>query len=155
MPTKDGRKAMSHYETVNFIVMLCVSVLMLAEALVVWHRFRFPGGRAMCLALLVGGVESMCYALVFWSGQGQAMRHLAAIYSVTGPLMGAFWFIFAARFAGVRALRGVWLATVLVSAALVLAMVVGADPSLIYPPGSHLTAMSFAHVSVRGSGRLF
>ena len=146
---------MSHQETVNFIIMMCVSVLMIAEAVVVWHRFRFPGGPAMCLALFVGGVESLCYALVFWFGHGPTLLHLAAIYSVTGPLMGAFWFIFAARFSGTRALSGVWLAAALVSAALALVAWAGIDSTLIYPPGSHLTAMSFAHVSVRGSGTLF
>ena len=146
---------MSHQETINSIIMLCVSVLMFAEAVVVLRRFRFPGGQAMCLALFFGGVAALCYALVFRFGQGPAMVHLAALYSVTGPVIGAFWFIFAARFAGARALGGVWLGAVLVSAALVLAVVFGADPSLIYPPGSHLTAMSFAHVSVRGSGTLF
>ena len=70
---------MSHQETVNFIIMMCVSVLMLAEAVVVWHGFRLPGRPAMCLALFVGGVESLCYALVFWSGHGPTMLHLAAI----------------------------------------------------------------------------
>ena len=146
---------MSHQETINFIIMLCVSVLMFAEAVVVLRRFRFPGGQAMCLAMFAGGVAALFYALVFRFGQGAAMVHLAALYSVTGPVIGALWFIFAARFAGARALGGVWLGAVLVSGALVLAVVVGADPSLIYPPGTHLTAMSFAHVSVRGSGTLF
>jgi diguanylate cyclase (GGDEF)-like protein/PAS domain S-box-containing protein len=146
---------MSRQETVNFVIMLCVSVLMFTEAAVVWRRFRFPGGVAMCLALAVGGAESLCYALVFRFGQGVVMIHLAAIYSVTGPAMGAFWFLFAARFAGVRVLRSVWLGAVLVAGALVLVLAVGADPSLVYPPGSHLTAMSFAHINVRGSGGLF
>ena len=93
---------MGHQETVNFIVMLGVSALMAMEALAAWRRLRFAGGRALSLALMVGALESLCYALVFWLGQGPGMVHLAAIYAVTGPLLGAFWLIFAVRFAGTR-----------------------------------------------------
>ena len=146
---------MSRQETANLVIMLCVSVLMFSESAVIWRRFRFAGGVAMCLAIAVGAAEALCYALVFRFGHGDVMLHLAAIYAITGPLMGAFWFMFAARFARVPVLRSVYLGAVLVSSALVLALAVGIDPSLVYPPSSHLTAMSFAHINVRGSGALF
>ncbi len=145
---------MSH-EQVNCLIMLCASVLMFAEAVLALRRFRFPGGVAMCLAFTVGGVESLCYALVFLLGSGDTMVHLAAVYSVTGPAMGAFWFAFAARFTRLRALGRTWVAVALVGAALSLIVAVTSDPALIYPPHSTLTAMDFAHVNVQGSGVLF
>ena len=60
---------MGHQETVNFIVMLCVSALMPMEALAAWRRLRYVGGRALSLALMVGALESLCYALVFLLGE--------------------------------------------------------------------------------------
>jgi diguanylate cyclase (GGDEF)-like protein len=146
---------MSRQETANFIIMLCVSLLMFVESVVVWRRFRFPGGPAMALAMFVGGAESLCYALVFVLGHGPLMRHLAAVYALTGPAIGAFWFVFAAKFAGVRLARGRRLAVALACIALALMVAAAVDPALIYPPGDHLTALSFAHVSVAGSPALF
>jgi diguanylate cyclase (GGDEF)-like protein len=145
---------MSH-EQVNCLIMLCASVLMFAEALLALRRFRFPGGVSMCLALTVGGIESLCYAFVFLLDRGDTMIHLAAVYSVTGPVMGAFWFTFAARYARLRRLGRTWITVVLVGAALTLIVAVISRPGLIYPPHSALTAMDFAHINVAGSGVLF
>ena len=132
---------MGHQETVNFIVMLGVSALMAMEALAAWRRLRFAGGRALSLALMVGALESLCYALVFSLGKGPGMVHLAAIYAVTGPLLGAFWLIFAVRFAGTRLPHGRWLETILVGAGVGLVVAVVANPSLIFPSSAGLTAL--------------
>ena len=139
---------MAHQETVNLIVMLSVSALMAAESLAAWRRLRFAGGHALSLALMVGAVESLCYALVFALGEGQAMLHLAAIYAVTSPLTGTFWLIFAVRFAGLRLPHGRWLETILVGVSVGLVVAVAADPSLIFPSGAGLTAL---HVDRVGS----
>ena len=114
-----------------------------------------PGGPAMALAMFVGGAEALCYAFVFFLGRGPLMLHLVSIYAATGPALGAFWFVLPAKFAGVRAARGGWLAAVLVTVALVLVVAVGVDTSLLYPSAAGLTALSFAHVNVAGTPVLF
>jgi N-terminal 7TM region of histidine kinase len=141
----------TYQETANFIVMLGVSALMAVEALAAWRRLRFAGGRALSLTLVVGAVESLCYALVFSLGKGLDMLHVAAIYAFTGPLLGAFWLIFAIRFAGLRLPHGRWLETILVGAAVGLVVIVAADPSLIFPSSVGLTALSVD----RSGGALF
>jgi PAS domain-containing protein len=141
-------------DSVNFAIMLATSALMLTEGLVAWRRLRFAGGRALAVALFVGAVEAFCYALVFHT-QGPAMVRLAATYSVTGPPLATFWFIFAWRFAGLRRFSGRWPGAVLVAAAVALVAAVALRPALIYPSSRGLTALSFAHVSVRGTGALF
>ena len=58
------------------------------------------------------------------------MRHLAAVYALTGPAIGAFWFVFAAKFAGVRLARGRRLAVALACIALALMVAAAVDPAL-------------------------
>jgi diguanylate cyclase (GGDEF)-like protein/PAS domain S-box-containing protein len=140
---------------VNFVVMLAVSALMAVEALLAWRRLRHVGGRALSLALMVGAAEAFCYAAVFSLGHGPGMVHLAAVYAVTGPPMGAFWLVFAVRFAGVRLPLERLLQTILVGTAVGLVVAVAAYPALMYPSDAGLSALSFVHISVRGTGALF
>ena len=146
---------MGHQAAVNFIVMLGVSALMAGEALVAWRRLRCEGRGSLSLALSVGAVGSLFYAVVFALGKGPAMVHLAAIAALARTLLGAFWLIFAIRFAGVHLPHARWLETALVGTAVGMVVAVAADPSLMYSSSARLTALSLAHVGVLDRGALF
>ncbi len=141
--------------SVDVVVMAVTALLLAGEAIYAW-RLPLPGARLLGGLFAVDAFGSLCQIAYFLSAPAVPLR-LAVLWEVMGSLLvSSCFFLFAARYAGIKVLSGrrFCLSVLAVACALIgLAML---EPGVVYLAGHGLGPLSFTREDVgRGDGSLF